>query len=247
METSGRSIGSGMLGRNGTQPARTWRSAATTGAAVRALPAVLAMTLGLAAMGWVVALREMPGMDMGPATRLGSIGSFAVLWVAMMAAMMLPGAVPALVRRARADGGGVTGATVFLGSYLGVWALVGLVVYALYRPHGPFAAGVLTIAAGVYELTPPKRQLRRRCGDGVGSGLGFGLACVGSSIGLMVMLLALGVMSVLWMSVIAAVVLAQKLLPPNPRLDVSLALAIVVLGFLVVLAPSTVPGLTPSM
>ena len=47
----------------------------------------------------------------------------------------------------------------FVGSYLAVWTLVGVVVYALYRPHGSVAAGVVAVAAGVYELTPLKRRL----------------------------------------------------------------------------------------
>jgi hypothetical protein len=49
------------------------------------------------------------------------------------------------------------------------------------------------------------------------------------------------------MSVIAILVLAQKLLPPRAAIDVPLALAIVALGVLIVLAPSSVPGLTPAM
>lgn len=53
----------------------------------------------------------------------------------------------------------------------------------------------MTIAAGAYEFTPLKRHHRRRCREDVRSGLQFGLYCVGSSIGLMVMLVALGVMS----------------------------------------------------
>jgi predicted metal-binding membrane protein len=63
----------------------------------------------------------------------------------------------------------------------------------------------------------------------------------------MLMLLALGVMSVTWMTVMALVVLAQKLLPPTPAIDVPLALAIVGLGILIVIAPSWVPGFVPSM
>jgi hypothetical protein len=35
----------------------------------------------------------------------------------------------------------------FVGSYLAVWTLVGLAVHAVYRPHGSFAAGALTVAA----------------------------------------------------------------------------------------------------
>jgi predicted metal-binding membrane protein len=63
----------------------------------------------------------------------------------------------------------------------------------------------------------------------------------------MLMLVALSVMSVAWMVVIAVVVLAQKLLPAKAAIDVPLALAIVGLGILIVIAPSSVPGFTPQM
>jgi predicted metal-binding membrane protein len=208
--------------------------------------AALAATLGLAAAFWIVTLRQMNGMDMGVGTRLGSFEFFVGMWVAMMAAMMLPGAAPAVVRRAQADGRLRT-VPLFLGWYLAVWTLFGVVVYALYRPHGSFAAGAIVIAAGVYEFTRFKQECRRRCRETVASGFEFGLYCVGSSIGLMLMLLGLGVMSVTWMSVIAVLVLAQKLLPPRAAIDVPLALAIIALGILIVVAPSSVPGLTPLM
>jgi predicted metal-binding membrane protein len=208
--------------------------------------AALTATFGVAAASWVVAVRQMDGMDIGVATELGSFAFFVALWVSMMAAMMLPGAAPAVLRRAHA-GGRVRAVPLFVGSYLAVWTLVGVAVYALYRPHGSFAAGALAIATGVYEFTPLKRHFRRRCRESVSSGFEFGLYCVGSSIGLMLMLVALGVMSVTWMSVIAVLVLAQKLLPAKSAIDVPLALAIVGLGILIVIAPSSVPGLTPSM
>jgi predicted metal-binding membrane protein len=163
----------------------------------------------------------------------------------MMAAMMLPGAAPAVLRSGHA--GGVRAVPLFIGSYLAVWTLVGVAVYGLYRPHGSFAAGVVVIAAGLYELTPLKERFRRRCRESVSSGLEYGLCCVGSSIGLMLMLVALGVMSVTWMSVIAVLVLAQKLMAPKVAVDVPLAVAIVGLGILILIAPSSVPGLTPTM
>ena len=210
------------------------------------MAAALAMTLGLAAASWVVAIRQMNGMDMGAATELGSFAFFVALWVSMMAAMMLPGATPAILRRAHASGR-VRAVSLFVVSYLAVWTLVGVVVYALYRPHGSFAAGAVAIAAGVYEFTRLKQQCRRRCRESVRSGFQFGLYCVGSSIGLMLMLVAVGVMSVTWMAVIAVLLLAQKLLPPRNAIDVPLALAIIGLGLVIVLAPSSVPGLTPPM
>jgi predicted metal-binding membrane protein len=192
----------------------------------RALGAIaLAATLMLAAASWVVVIRQTNGMDMGVATELGSFASFIGYWVPMMTAMMLPGAAPTVLRRGR-----VQSMPLFVGSYLAVWTLVGLAVYAVYRPHGSFAAGALTVTAGLYELTWFKRACRRRCQGQVRSGFEFGLVCVGSSIGLMVMLVALGVMSITWMSLIAALVLAQKLLPEHRVVDVPVAVAIVAAG-----------------
>jgi predicted metal-binding membrane protein len=217
--------------------------------APRATPAAAAAaltgTLGLAAACWVIAVWQMNGMDMGTATQLGSFGAFIAVWVAMMAAMMLPGAVPAVLRRAQA--GGTRAVPLFAGSYLAVWALAGLAVYAAYRPHGTLAAGVVVIAAAVYEVTPFKRHCRRRCREATGSGFAFGLFCAGSSAGLMAVLVALSVMSIAWMAVIAVLVLAQKLLPARTAIDLPLALAIAGLGVLMVVTPSLVPGLSPPM
>ncbi len=211
-----------------------------------AVPLALTATLGLAAAAWIVAVRQMNGMDMGGATRLGSFEFFIGLWVSMMAAMMLPAAVPAVLRWTQADGG-PRALPLFLGSYLLVWTLIGAVVYAGFRPLGSLAVGVVVIAAGIYELTRLKQDCRRRCQHRLRSGFDFGLYCVGSSIGLMLMLVALGLMSVTWMVVIALLVLYQKLLPPKATIDVPLALAIVALGILIVVAPSSVPGLMPPM
>jgi predicted metal-binding membrane protein len=87
-------------------------------------------------------------------------------------------------------------------------------------PHGSFAVGAVAIAAGVYEVTPLKQHFGRRCRESVRSGFEFGLYCVGSCIGLMLMLVALSVMNVTWMSMIAVLVLAQKLLPAKAAIDV---------------------------
>ena len=222
------------------------RPAAMTNTRTAAAAAALAATLGLAAASWVVAVRQMNGMDMGVATRLGSFAFFVAVWVSMMAAMMLPGAALAVWSHAHTSGR-VRSVPLFVGSYLAVWTVVGVAVYAVYRPHGSFAAGVVVIAAGLYEFTPLKQHFRRRCSKSVRSGFELGLYCVGSSIGLMLMLVALGIMSITWMSVIAVLVLAQKLLPAKAAIDVPLALAIVGLGIVIVVAPSSVPGLTPPM
>jgi predicted metal-binding membrane protein len=219
--------------------------AAPSGAGPAAAAAALAATLGLAAACWAVSIWQMNGMNMGTATPLGSFTFFIAVWTAMTAAMMLPGAAPATLRRAQA--GGVRAVPLFVGSYLAVWALAGVLVYVADRPHGTLVAGVVTIAAGLYEFTPVKRYYRRRCREATSSGLGFGLCCAGSTVGLMAVLVALGVMSVPWMVVITVIVLAQKLLSPIPAVDMLLALAITGLGIWIVVLPASVPGLTPSM
>ncbi len=206
--------------------------------------AVLAALLGLAGGCWVVAIHQMNGMDTGTGTQLGSFGFFIASWVAMMVAMMLPGAIPAVTRRANV-GGGAHAVPLFVGSYLAVWVLGGVVLYALYRPHGTAVAGGVVIAVGLYELTPLKRHCRQRCRESFRSGVGFGLYCIGSSVGLMLMMVALGVMSLTWMVVATVPMVGQKLLPARALVDVPLALAIVGLGIFVLMVPSALPGLTP--
>jgi predicted metal-binding membrane protein len=199
----------------------------------RPVALVPVLVVALAAAGWFASLWQMRGMDMGTATSLGSPASFVAIWMSMMAAMMLPAAVPAIVAFVRADSR-LVAALWFVASYLAVWLLFGIGAYGLYREHGNAAAGALTILAGLYELTPFKRACRQRCREVVRSGGRFGVYCIGSSVGLMLMLLALGVMNVALMVAVTAIVLAQKLLPPRPFLDVTLALAIVALGVLFV-------------
>jgi predicted metal-binding membrane protein len=243
-------VGSGEGTRAPERGARPGRNqhAMTSLARAAVLPrtTALVVTLGLSATCWIVAVWRMNGMAMGVATRLDPFPAFLAVWAAMMAAMMLPGAAPAVLRRV-ADTGQVRAVPAFLAGYLAVWTLVGVAVYACYRPHGTAVAGVLAIAAGGYELTPTKRFLRRCCQDSGDSGLRFGLCCVGSGIGLTVLLVALGVMSVGWMAVLAVLSLAQKLLPPRPAADIPVALAIVGLGVLILLTPGWIPGITPSM
>jgi predicted metal-binding membrane protein len=219
---------------------------AMTGASGNATAAALTLTFGAAGASWVVTVWQMHGMDMGPATRLGPFAFFITRWMWMMAAMMLPGAIPAVLRHARVSGR-VRVVPLFVGSYLAIWALVGIAVYGLYRPHGSVAAGALTVAAGVYELTPLKQEFRRNCRASCRSGFELGLYCVGSSIGLMLMLVTLGVMSLMWTSVIAILVAAQKLLPPKRASDLPLALGIIGLGILLIMAPSWIPGVVPPM
>lgn len=127
----------------------------------------------------------------------------------MMAAMMLPGALPAIVRSARTPHTLLTGAR-FATSYLGVWFTCGLGTFALYeRPRA--SVSIVIVTAGVlYELTPVARACRRRCRAEHQSGARYGLWCVGSSLGLMAALVALDPMSLPLMCLAGTIALIQK-------------------------------------
>jgi predicted metal-binding membrane protein len=100
---------------------------------------------------------------------------FLSVWVPMMAAMMLPGVAPSAVRIAGSSRAALD-LPRYLGSYVGVWALLGVLSFTVYRPHGTAIAGAITIGAGAYEPTPMKRQFRKMCRDFSSSGLGWGCA-----------------------------------------------------------------------
>src|SRR6516165_8299384 len=108
--------------------------------ASRGTAVALTATVGLGAAAWALTIQRMHGMDMGVETRLGSLRSFLSVWVPMMAAMMLPGTAPAARRLAR-SGGRAFDIALYVGSYLAVWAVFGIAVYALYSPHGTATAG----------------------------------------------------------------------------------------------------------
>jgi predicted metal-binding membrane protein len=216
-------------------------------ASIRAVAAL--MTVGVGAVAWVIALQPTNDMDTLHDTGPGAFASFISLWLLMVAAMMLPGAAPAVSRYACASES-VRRLLLFVGLYLAVWAAVGVALYpfsALYRPQGSVLAGAVVLAAGVYELTPLKQHFRRRCSadNRLRSGVEFGLYCVGARIGLMLMQVALGGMNTIWMSVVGVLMLAQKVLPANMVVDVPLAVAIVGLGMLILVAPASVPGFMP--
>jgi predicted metal-binding membrane protein len=216
---------------------------------------------GLVVAAWAVTVERMQGMDAGPGTDLGGLGWYLGIWVTMTAAMMLPSEAPAALLLARLTRGLPT--VLFLAGYLVIWTVYGLAAYGLFRlvtsfdtgwlawdEGGPYVAGGVIAAAGIYELTPLKQLSLRRCrsphpeGPAFRSGLANGLYCVGCSGGLMAVLFALGVMSLVWMVVVAAVIFAEKVLPQGPRLSRTVAIALLAFGMWVAFSPSTVPGLT---
>ena len=160
---------------------------------------------------------------------------------------------------------------VFILAYLAVWTAYGLIAYAVYRllAHvgggffawdrgGRYVAGAAIAFAGVYELTPLKSICLRHCQSPLHYVLGgwrdgrlgalrmgakHGTYCVGCCWGLMVVLFALGVMSLTWMAIVAALIFAEKVLPRGDVLTRVFAVLFVGVGIWVASAPGSVPGL----
>jgi predicted metal-binding membrane protein len=218
-----------------------------------------------AAVAWIVTVERMRGMDEGPGTDLGTLGWYLGVWVTMSAAMMLPSAVPTAAVVARISRGLPT--VLFGVGYLVVWTVYGLAAYGVFRlvtsldpdwlawdRGGPYATGTVLVVAGLYELTPLKAACLSRCRivehgpsdrlSGLRAGVRHGLYCVGASWALMAVLFALGVMSVLWMVVVAGVIFAEKVLPHDVQIRRVVGAALVALGVWAAISPGSVPGLT---
>ncbi len=60
----------------------------------------------------------------------------------------------------------------------------------------------------------------------------------------MLIMFALGAMSVVWMLVVSGLIFAEKVLPCGERLSRGFAVWLVVLGIWVAASPTSVPGLT---
>jgi predicted metal-binding membrane protein len=174
--------------------------------------------------------------------------------------------------RSRRELPGAAPTPIFIAGYLAAWASYGLAAYGIFRlvtwfgpgflawdGAGPYVAGGAIAAAGLYELTPLKQICLKHCRGplhfifqgwrpgpvgAVRMGVEHGTYCIGCCWGLMVILFALGVMSLVWMAVIAGVIFAEKILPHGIRLSRVFAVAFVAVGIWVALAPASVPGLS---
>jgi predicted metal-binding membrane protein len=178
-----------------------------------------------------------------------------------------------LEARRRERGEPIAGTTAaFVAGYLLTWAAAGLIFYALFElgrsldigafawdRGGPYLAGGVLFGAAVYQLTPLKDTCLRKCRHpmvfltqawrpgrlgALRMGIEHGGWCLGCCWALMAALFALGVMSLGWMAVIAALIAAEKLVPRGAAANRGIALFLVLLGLAIASTPESVPGLT---
>jgi predicted metal-binding membrane protein len=246
---------------------------APTFAAARTRLGLIALLLVLATVGWWWTVHEMQGMDGGPWTDLGTLAWFVGIWVVMMAAMMFPSVGPTValysqLTRSRSP----LMPLLFSAGYLIAWTSVGVLGFAaatavgripgdlLAWDHaGRWLAAATLIVAAVYELTPLKDVCLGKCRSPLGFLLGswrngrsgalkmgasHGAWCIGCCWALMASLFALGVMSVVWMAVVAGLIAFEKLIPSRRSAIYGTAAILFVFGVLLMAAPDTIPGLT---
>ena len=214
-------------------------------------------------------------MGNGPGTMGMGLAAFMPMWVAMMAAMMLPAIAPLgsmYLRGLKMHSSGIArGVRVgeLVAGYLGVWAVFGLVAFGLARVTGPFArhhpkgalyVGAATFAlAGLYQLSPLKDACLKHCRSPLGFllhfgnykgatrdfrvGVAHGAFCLGCCAGLMVVLLAVGVMNVAWMVGLAAVIFLEKTWRYGKGFGIAFGVALIVIALFVPSHPGLVPGL----
>ncbi len=225
-----------------------------------------AAVLVAAAIAWIVVIRQsmpMGDMPMGDtamgdmAMGLGSPGSFAAGWLMMMAAMMLPTALPLVfefARRAERRAGWQVATGLLCATYLAVWLAFGVVAYLVYDAlRMPWAdrrliGGASLVLAGIYAVTPFKRVSEARCRElcalhgplpfnlqrsAVVAGARYGVSCIGCTAALMVAAVLIGMSRLGWMAVLSGLVLLYKLAPPaGTGQRIVLAVAVAALGVL---------------
>jgi len=231
------------------------------------VPWMLALSLaGWGALAWIA-------FDMGhplaqltmPASsdwRWANVLAVAAMWAVMMAAMMLPSALPmvlAFVKLSRRSAEAMR-ARSFVAAYLLVWlafsvAATGLQwalqaagwVNPMIVSTSALLSGVLLLVAGAYQFSPLKHICLTHCRTPIGflvgewragafgafvMGVRHGLFCLGCCWALMALLFVGGVMNLAWIAALSIVVAIEKLLPQGQRLASVLGLVLIAAGAL---------------
>ena len=237
--------------------------------------ATVGMTLAAALAAW--GLLAWMALDMGhPLVQLTmpgapdwtgpNVAAIFLMWAVMMAAMMLPSALPMLLAFVRLHGGqGQHGrARAFVAAYLLVWTGFGALATALQwalqwldwvdpmivsTSRGLNAA--LLLIAGVYQFSPLKRMCLAKCRtplaflvgewrpDVSGAwamGLRHGMLCAGCCWALMALLFVGGVMNIAWVAALSVAVAIEKMVPGGERVATVLGVALIAAGVMRVLS-----------
>lgn len=238
---------------------------------------IIGSLLALSAAAWGLLIWQSARMGDGAMGLTMGMGAplFIAIWVVMMVAMMFPTAAPMILMFGRVSAGKrqrdqvYVPTWVFIGAYLVVWTLFGILAYGLavsterladrsmwLMDHATRIGGGILVAAGLYQLSPIKSACLTKCRtpfqfvlsswrDGYGGafrmGLEHGAYCLGCCWLLFVILFPLGVMNVAAMALVTLLIFAEKSLPIGRWIGVAAAAALVAYGALVIFVPGALP------
>jgi predicted metal-binding membrane protein len=219
----------------------TLRAHASSGVIIW-LPALLGWLLlywGATNMASPAAQLTMPMSDWSGANWLAVF----IMWAVMMAAMMLPTAMPMVsvfgsLNKRRGEAGRTVA---FVAGYLALWTAFALAATAaqwalqtngLLSPMivsiSPALSAALLAIAGIFQFTPLKHACLRACRSPLGflltdwrdglwgaarMGVRHGVYCLGCCWALMALLFVGGVMNLLWIAALTLLVAMEKLAP----------------------------------
>ncbi len=192
---------------------------------------------------------------------------WAVMMVGMMLPSAAPTILLfSALERKRAVAGGMSGRTAaFVTGYFAIWGAFSIVAAAAQTAlshtglmsmqmatTSAALGGTVFIAAGLFEFTPLKdrclvhcrsplewipRHMRPGRSGAVRMGMKHGAYCVGCCWALMLLLFVGGVMNLVWVAVLAAIVLLQKLLPGGLVLARLAGVALIAVGVAIAAGP----------
>jgi predicted metal-binding membrane protein len=217
------------------------------------------MGIGPGTMGMALPLFIAMWVAMMAAMMFPSVAPIAIMW-----SKVIRGKSTGWARIARM--------TSFLAGYLVTWSGFGLLAFAALLgtewlvdvlPKAANWLGVsIFVVAGIYQLTPLKDACLRHCRSPMSAllhysnfkgpwrdlrvGVHHGLYCVGCCWGLMLVLVAVGVMNVAAMAVLATVIFLEKLWRRGSGLSRLVGVAFLAIAVLAPFYPWLLPGLQAS-
>src|SRR5262249_41490970 len=237
-----------------------------------------AVLLVITTAAWVHVLasasetNDIASMDMVMTPTVFEGLGFVAAWGVMMAAMMLPSALPMIALYAATQRNAANTVVksmrvaVFGLVYLAFWTLTGVPIYLASVALGaskprPYGIAVVLLVAGIFQLSSLKRVCLTNCRSPLGFLLGHwrpgwrgslvmgsahAIYCLGCCWALMIVLVVAGAMSLPWVLVIAAVVTTEKLVPRGEWIARLTGVALLLLGVAVALWPDLEAGLRGS-
>lgn len=231
----------------------------------RAAAAVLVISLAAwGLLAWIALDMDHPvaQLMMPPSSSWSAASTLAIwcMWAVMMAAMMLPSALPMILMFAKLGRNGAEPARTrsFVAAYLMVWfifsALASVAQWTLQAlgwinpmivSTSAVLTGVLLLVAGLYQFSRLKRICLSNCRTPMGfllgqwragvsgafvMGLRHGLSCMGCCWALMALLFVGGAMNLAWIVALSIAVAIEKLAPGGTWLATALGLGLMAAG-----------------